>query len=158
VLNALAITAGVNLVLNAGIAWISLRGASSVPLWDVPLVGKTNTGLDTVGTFFFLPLMTTLFCTTAVWAELRAGRLRPFKTGALLDRLPPGRVRRGVVLGALCTAVLSPVAVLVFAVAGVGDMTATQFVLYKAVLCVALGALVTPIIALRAMGDEPSSR
>ena len=36
-------------------------------------------------------------------------------------------------------------------------MSATQFVLYKGVLGVVLGAIVTPLIALRAMGDEPSA-
>jgi hypothetical protein len=97
-----------------------------------------------------------VFSTTAVWAELRAGRLQPLSSPPFVERLPRGRIRRGAFLGAICAAVLSPVAVLVFVVAGIDGMSATQFVLYKAVLCVILGAIVTPVIALTAMADEVS--
>ncbi len=52
------------------------------------------------------------------------------------------------VIGAACTAVLSPLAVI--ALVGVGDMSGTAFVVDKAVLGVTLGAVVTPLIAVRA--------
>ena len=67
-INAVIITAVINLVLNAAIAWFSVRGAHQVRLWGLPLVDKPSTVLDTVGTFFFLPLFTCLMVTTAVWA------------------------------------------------------------------------------------------
>ena len=156
VLNALLITAGINLVLNGAIAWVSLRGAHTVPIWDVPLVGKTSAAPDTIGTFFFLPLFTCVFCSTSVWIELRRGRLRPLTGVTLVDRLPPGRIRRGLLLGAISVVVLSPVTALAFVLAGFHSMSATEFVVYKALLCVVFGAIVTPIIALRAMGDDPS--
>jgi hypothetical protein len=155
-LNALLLSAVINFGINAVIAWISLRGARSVPLWDVPLVGKTSTALDTVGTFFFLPFMTTLFCTTAVWAQVRGGRLAPLSKAPFFDRLPQGRVRRGLVLGGVCVAALSPIALVVFVLARVDTMSAGAFVLYKGVLGVVLGLLVTPVIALCAMADIPS--
>ena len=62
-------------------------------------------------TFFrFLPLITTLLCTTAVWHEVGAGRLAPLDGAALgpLGHLPPGRLRRGLVLGGLSLLILSP--------------------------------------------------
>jgi hypothetical protein len=152
-LNALLATAAINFAINAVIAWISLRGAHTVPLWSVPLVGKTSAALDTFGTFFFLPFMTTLFCTTTVWAQVRSGRLPPLSSFGVFDGLPSGRIRRGLTLGGICVAALSPLALVVFLLARVDTMSARAFVLYKGVLGVALGAVVTPVIALCAMAD-----
>jgi hypothetical protein len=152
-LNALLATAAINFVINAVIAWISLRGAHTVPLWSVPLIGKTSAALDTFGTFFFLPFMTTLFCTTTVWAQVRRGRLAPLSSVAFLERLPSGRIRRGLTLGGITMAALTPLALVVFLLARVDTMSAGAFVLYKGVLGVALGAVVTPVIALCAMAD-----
>lgn len=157
ILNAVLVTAAVNLVLNAGLAWFSLHGADHVPVWSA-LPWRTSAALDTMGTFFFLPLFTCVFCTTSVWLELRRGRLQPLTGVAFVDRLPAGRIRRGALLGAVCAVVLSPVAALTFVIAGVDHMSAAQFVFYKAVLCVVFGAIVTPIIAVRAMGDDVPAR
>lgn len=157
-LNAILVTAVINLVLNAGLAWFSLHGADRIPVWDTPLPWKASAALDTMTTFFFLPLFTCIFCSTSVWLDLRRGRLQPLTGVALVDRLPAGRIRRGLLLGAICAAILSPLAALAFVVAGVDHMSATAFVLYKGVLCVIFGAIVTPFIALRAMGDDQSGR
>jgi hypothetical protein len=157
VVNALGVTAVINLVLNAGIAWASIRGQHNVPVWSPRLLGRASVLSDTVGTLFLLPLITTLLCTTAVWREIGAGRLPPLDGAALgpLGHLPPGRLRRGFVLGALALVVLSPVVVTIAAVADVGALSRGNFILYKALFAVLLGAVVTPLIALGAMGDVP---
>jgi hypothetical protein len=155
-LNAVVLTAGTNIAINAFIAWLSVRNMPTVPLWAVPLLDKPSLITDTVGTFFLLPLTTCLICTTAVRIQLRSGRLRPLglgDVGSLLARLPDGRVRRGAVLGAVCAALLSPVAVAALLLTHAGDLSRAEFVAYKAMLGVALGAAVTPAIALRAMAD-----
>jgi hypothetical protein len=156
VLKALLGTAVINLVANAAIARVSVGGATTVHLWAVPLVDKPSTVTDTVGTFFILPFVTSLSCTRAIWSDVRRGRLSaigPGDLGPWLDRLPPSRLRRSAVLGALCTAALAPLALVVVLVADVGDMSRTSFVVYKAGLGVVLGLIVTPIVALRAMAD-----
>jgi ABC-type enterobactin transport system permease subunit len=156
VLNGLAVTAVINLVANAVIARVSVGDAATVHLWGVPLIDKPSTIIDTVGTFFFLPFVTCLSCGRAIGIERGRGRVSALglgDVGAWLGRLPEARLRRAVVLGAVCTAVLSPVAVVALLASGVGDMSRTSFVAYKAVLGVALGAIVTPLIALRAMAD-----
>jgi len=144
--NALVVTAVINLLVNAG-------------LWSVPLVEKPSTVTDTIGTFFLLPLITCLLITTAVRYEIGAGRLMPLGASAsartFAQSLPATRLRRGVVLGALCTLALGPIAVLVLAAIDFSGLTTGQFVLYKAVLGVALGAVVTPAIAVLAMADGP---
>jgi hypothetical protein len=150
-----------NLVLNAGITWLMVRGRNRVPLWTLPLPGKPNIITDTVGTFFMLPLITCLLVTTAIWHEVRVGRL-PRLTGSprpqsLLTRLPTGRLRRGAALGGLCALVLSPLSALVLVGVDSGGLSTPDFVLYKAVLGVVLGAIVTPVIALCAMADTATA-
>ncbi len=157
-LNALLITAVINLLANAGIAWITVIGQRKIPLWSVPLIDKPSTVTDTVGTLFLLPLITCLLCTTAVWHDLATDRLPPLTgtTGleTLWARLPATRLRRGLVLAVFCTAVLAPVSVLVLVTIDFAGLSAAQFVLYKAVLGIVLGAIVTPVIAVLAMADS----
>jgi hypothetical protein len=49
--------------------------------------------------------------------------------------------------------VFAPPATLLPVVTGLGDLTQGEFIAYKTTFAVALGALVTPVIALRAMAD-----
>jgi len=59
-------------------------------------------------------------------------------------------VARGLVLG--------PVSVLVLAAIDFSGLTRGEFALYKAVLGVVLGAIVTPVIAVCGMADAPERR
>src|SRR4051812_14448982 len=61
-------------------------------------------------------------------------------------------------LGVACVAALAPAAVTILTVTDFGDLSVVDFVLYKAILGVALGALVTPAIALRAMAEDPNGQ
>jgi hypothetical protein len=158
-LNAIAITAVVNVVINSAIAWLSAAGTTRVPLWATPIIGGPSTITDTVGTLFLLPLITNLLVTTAVRRDQRDGRLTPLDNAqsawSVFRALPRGRVRRGAALGACCVAALAPAAVAILIATDSGGLSVADFVLYKAILGVALGALVTPVIALRAMADDP---
>jgi hypothetical protein len=151
----------VNLVLNALIAWLSVRNEDSVPRWAVPLLDKPSTITDTIGTFFILPLLTCLIFTAVARRELRHGRVTPlgwtWSPKSVLRRLPRKTVRRGVALGALTTAALAPPAVALIVILGVDDLSVEEFVTYKAVFGVLLGMLVTPIVALWALSEaEPA--
>ena len=160
VLNALVATAVINLVLNAVLARVSAGNHTTVPLWAVPGIGHPSAGIDTLGTFFFLPFGTCLGITRAVRLARGKGQLRPLPPQALgpwLRRLPAERVARGAVLGAICFVVLAPIAVAFFALDGVSDLSRTSFVVFKVILCVLLGAIISPSIAVAAMA-EPSPR
>jgi hypothetical protein len=159
--NAVIATALINLAINAAIAWLSTVGRHRIPLWVAPLPGKTSTITDTVGTFFMLPFMTCLFCTTTVRQQRRAGRLAALtpteseRTRALLGHLSAVRWRRGLVFGGLSALAFSPPVVLLLVASHLGPISVPDFVLYKASLGVVLGAIVTPVIALQAMADAP---
>jgi hypothetical protein len=95
-----------------------------------------------------------------LWRELRSGSLSPLARpagmlGCALARLPGRRLRRGLVLGALTTLLLGPPVTLLLVGLHVGELSGQAFIVYKVGFAVALGALVTPLIALRAMVDDP---
>lgn len=159
--NAIAITAFVNLVINAGIAWLSAAGLTRVPVWGTPIIGGPSTITDTVGTLFLLPLITTLLVTQAVRRDLRHGRLTPLSHAEsgypILRVLPRDTTRRGIILGAASVAALGPGAVAILIATDSGGLSVANFVLYKASFAIALGALATPVIALHAMTEDPDA-
>jgi Phosphotransferase enzyme family len=127
-------------------------------VWAVPLLGGPSILTDTVATLFTLPLFTCLLSTTAVWQELRTGRLTPLRRLGLagpLGRLPAGRLRRGLVFGAVSTALITPPMVII--TSHLGTLSVGDFVIFKVAFAVGLGAMVTPLIALRAMADSPDA-
>lgn len=155
-LNAVAATAGVNLVVNSVLAWTSTVGQRAVPTVSAPVVG-TSTLVDTLGTLFILPMVTTFAVTWAVRRERRLDRLCRLRIGPrchrLLHRAPVLLPFRAVAFGAVCLSVAGPVATVIVVGSRFGGVSPMVFVLYKAVLGVVLGLAVTPLIALVAMAE-----
>jgi hypothetical protein len=156
VINALIATAAINVVVNAAIAWLSVQGQETVPLWGMPLV-ETSTFWNVVGTLFLLPLITCLLITTTVRRDVRLGSLASLShlrfTYGWLAALPPARLRRGAAFGAIAVASLAPPLILALVVSGSLELTRGQFIAYQVIFATALGVVVTPIIALYAMAD-----
>ncbi len=156
VLNAFLATIAINVIVNAAISWLGVRGQSTVTMWGVPLV-ETSISWNVVGTLFLLPLITCVLTTTAVRRDLRRGTLTSLDwlrtTCRWLRALPLPRGRRGLVLGALVTVLLAPPVILILVLSGFPDLTRDQFVACQTAFAVALGILVTPPIALVAMAD-----
>ena len=136
--------------MNGGIAWLSARGITNVPLRPGHALMRPNLLTDTIGTFILLPYITSLLCTTAIWQQRRRGLL-PSTATASWSR-PSTRSRRGLLLALLCLPLLA-VLIGVLALAAPDGLDRAQFALYKAGLGVALGALVTPVIAIWALTD-----
>ena len=155
--DALLIAAVVNAALSALIAWLSTLGEDEIPLAAVPLIESPSVIIDTVGTFFVLPFLTTLAITTVIWKEMRDGHLTriPHAPGSLAERLPKTRLRRAALIGLLCMLIFGPLSVVVLLLLDYGDLSIGEFVTYKAIFGVLFGALVTPPIAMVAFGDEP---
>jgi hypothetical protein len=156
-INALLVTALINAVLNTGIAWLSAGGRTRIPLWSTPIVGGPSTLTDTAGTLFILPLITTIILSAAVQRELRRGRLDPLRCRGGLETLrlclPPRSVPRGAVLGTICFALLAPPVLALLLATGFGNVSTGAFVGYRAIFGVVYGTLVTPLIAVLAIGS-----
>jgi hypothetical protein len=154
-LNSVLITAFINIAINAVLAAASARGHHVA--WWTRNPFKTNLLYNTLGTLFFLPLLTTVGVSSAVAKERRAGTLAPieapFATRLWSWICVPSPWRRGVRFGAVTLAALAPLdvaAVMLFGREGAGPL---HFVIAQVLLAVLLGAIVTPLIALAAMCD-----
>ena len=143
----------VNLLINGVIALLPFRGAASVPLW-----GQQSIAGDTIGTTFFLPLFTCLIVTRLARGQVHAGRVEAIAGTPLgLQWLPAGLFWRGAVLGLITAIIVAPPALATLAVMGVTEQSFWGFVAFKAIFAAALGAVVTPLIALWAIstGGQP---
>jgi len=142
----------VNFLINGAIAWLMFRTVVSVPLW-----GQQSIAGDTIGTGFFLPFITCLIVTPLTLRQVQSGNLpRPAWSRIdhpLLARLPSGAAKRGALLGAFGALVAAPPVVLAFLVLGVGELGLWRFIAFKAIFAAILAAIVTPLIALAALGD-----
>jgi Mg/Co/Ni transporter MgtE len=142
-----------NLLLNAGIAWLMVRSLEKVPTWgsDMSIVG------DTIGTAFLLPFFTCLIVTRLARGQVRSGRLPPLPwhrtSHAALRRLPARTLPRAALLGLVCVIAFAPVVVWALAALEVNELGVWRFVAFKALFAAALAAVVSPVIALGALGD-----
>ena len=141
----------VNLLLNALIAYLMFRGATTVPLW-----GQQSIAGDTIGTTFFLPLFTCLIVTRLARGQVRAGRIaRLAGTPYGLQWMPARSLWRGALLGVICVILIAPPTLAALSAVGVTQQSFWRFVAFKAGFAAALGFVVTPLIALWAIaGDD----
>jgi hypothetical protein len=153
-LNALLVTAVINVIVNGVIDLVSIAGKGPIPFWGPPLV-DTNTVWTIIGTLFLLPLVTCLLVTTAVRRDQRLGTLPPLTGLGHSESLPDSRLRRGLLFGGVIALFGAPPIILVLAALGVGDLSHAQYTAWHIAFAVVLGALVTPVIALCAMTDRP---
>jgi len=137
----------INLVLNGLIAALMFRGTAAVPLW-----GQQSIAGDTIGTTFFLPLITCLIETPLARRQVRAGRVPPVAGAPLGLRWMPERAfTRGATLGLITAVTIAPPTIAALAALGVTQKGFWGFVAFKAVFAAALAAVVTPLIALWAI-------
>lgn len=156
VVNALGVTAAINVVLNAAIDLLSVANRDTIPMWGPPLV-EPSVFWTLIGTLFLLPLFTSALSTAAIRRDIQRGTLSRLdgltSTHPRLAALPVGRWRRGAAIGGIAVAVLAPPLVLLLVLLGSPDLSSGQFVTYQVAFAVLLGMIVTPPIALAAMAE-----
>jgi len=143
---------GINVVLAGAIGWAMFRGTGTIPLW-----GESSIGGDTLGTSFFLPLISCMIVTPLVRSQVRKGATSAF-TGALASWLRPFQVSvpaRAVALGFVSLALGGGGAVALLSVLRVEAFGFAAFLGWKVLYAGVLGALVSPAIALLALADRP---
>jgi hypothetical protein len=155
--DALLIAALVNATLSALIAWLFTFSEDEIPQAKAPLIGGPSVLVDTVATCFVLPFLTTLLITTVIWGEMRKGHLTKVarSAGSFAGRLPKTRLRRATWIGLICLVIFGPISAAGVLLFDYGDISVGEFVLYKAIIGIVLGAAVTPWIAMAAFGDDP---
>lgn len=159
---ALVMTAVTNLVVNGLLAWLTTIGHAHLDLVGLPLLGAPSLVTDTLGTLVILPVTTSVLCSLGVRGFRRRGLLDQVSLPAAglwrwLDRLPAGDVRAGFVLAGWATLLLGPGACALLVAISSSGTSRGSFVVYKALLGVALGAVITPVVALRAMSRRSVS-
>ena len=156
---ALLMTAVINLVVNGVLAWLTTIGSVRLGLIDLPLLGAPSLVTNTVGTLVILPVTTSVMCSAGVRRFRQRGLIDPVTVDAFgpmrwIDRLPSTDLRAGLVLAAISVGLLAPGCCAVLVGLASGGVTRETFVIYNAVLGVALGAVVTPVVAVRAMAED----
>jgi hypothetical protein len=145
-----------NFPLNWAIAWAMFRGAGTVPMW-----GQQGIAGDTIGTSFILPFLTGLIVTQVARAQVRRGRVPALgwtrRSHPILRWLPAATLKRAITIGAACALTIGPLAVWVLHGLGIGELPLRSFLLFKASYAAALGVLVTPLLALWAIANQPEA-
>jgi hypothetical protein len=158
-LNSVLITAFINIVINASLAAASARGHHVA--WWTSNPFKTNLLYNTLGTLFFLPLLTTVGVNYSVTKERLAGTLTPiqapFATRLWSWICVPSVWLRGLRFGIVTVAVLAPLDIAAVLLLGREGASALHFVMVQVLFAVLLGAVVTPLTALAAMCDQPAA-
>lgn len=155
ILNALLATAVINAVANTAVAFFEARGQDHIKAFSISAL-HPSVITDGLGLLFTLPLITCLLCTAGVRREQLAERIEPMLAVPAPWVTTLARLRvltRAVRLGVVTFLVLGPPLVLALALAAPHGLDHHQFVLYHVGLAVALGAVVTPVIAIAAMAD-----
>lgn len=143
-----------NVPLNGGAAWATFPPVESLPLFAR---GNCVAG-DTIGTSFFLPLVTCLILTPIVRSLLRKRTIAPVPRPDLpawVRFLPSNFVGRGALVGLISAFTIALLTLALLHALGFESMTRSQVALYKAVYTAILGLLVTPLFGYRALADQP---
>lgn len=144
-----------NILCNVFLGWLGNRRMAPVTLF-----GDHAVVIDTVVTSIIASLLVTLFTTSGIHRDLRAGRLVvppdiPAGKG-LLYHLPHSAWRLGLTLGVGIALVLTALTLVVFGLFSVQEISAPWFLVIKGVYTGILGAFVARWVTLRQlMPDRP---
>lgn len=142
-----------NFFLSAVLSWFAFRH-------HVPVTWKGDPGIarDLIGTLFLVPFLVALITNKLARHAAHRHGIAPFYFGrevpAWLRKLPAQRYARAAVLGLLTLVVLGPLLFAAFIGLGIEQMALKHFVVFKAFVGGGLAAVIAPIAALYALGEE----
>jgi hypothetical protein len=149
----------VNAIINGGLGWGLTHTFPNLPVWRIPGVAA-----DIAGTAFGVTFGTCLGMAIQIRRDMRLGKVGPVEASALspgvaalVARFPVGVFKRSVSLGAVSVVFALPVVVGLL-VLGIGSLDRVPFVALKSSFAALQAAMVTPLIALAALGDVSRSR
>ncbi|PTN37000.1 hypothetical protein [Desulfonatronum sp. SC1] len=153
VLKILIPTVIINFFLNAGIGYLTFHRVPIVPLWGNPGVGP-----DTLGTTFFLTLITFLILATIVRWDIASGNVNAWPRARqrlwLVTNWPTGNLAGAFLLGLAYLAVVGPLAIALLHFLGPPAYSFSGAVLVKAVYSALLSVLAVPVIVALALRQQ----
>lgn len=143
----------INLVVNHVIGRLTFGDAANVAVWDA----EAGAAADSVGTCFFLPLITCLIATPIVRRQVRSGsapavpdNLRQPHPCIFQQRL----LLRAMLYGLTGLIVFSGPVVFAYHLSGRDIIPTDTFLVIKPLFAACLGLVVTPLIACAALTER----
>ncbi len=141
VIEQVAVPAALNLVLNAGIAWLLFRAHSRLTLW-----GEAGVGVDLIVTGFLLPFAICLINSRLIRRQVESGKIPPLDSSATpVGLASASSVRRAVVLAGFGVALGSLPMLAIMALAE--PLPVGAFVGLKGIWAGVLAAAISPVVA-----------
>ncbi|WP_196267507.1 hypothetical protein [Pontibacter sp. 172403-2] len=141
-----------NMLLNAGIAWLVLHSLETVPLWGPASIASFMLCSGGLAGFIF-----GYIATRATWFALRSSQALPLhwhlKSQTLIDRLPGGTFNRSFILG-LCGILFTYLTLLLLEVQDRPGLLLHEFMVLICIQAALAGAGVTAMAFYRALGDR----
>ncbi len=120
-----------NILFNPFFSWLTNLQMKDLTLW-----GAHSIVLDTALTAILMPLLVTLFTSSALRRNLEAGHLtvpaERSRESRLLSHLPGGDWALGLTIGALAAIILIPLAIGLFRLSGASEISFLAYVVIKA--------------------------
>jgi len=140
-----------NLVFNALIAWLLLRGGPALG-WG----GPSSFAVDLLATAFLLPLIVALIVIPLQRRKLARGAAAPLAgrcegAYAWVERLPRGTLAAAVVFGLLGLCLFAPLTLLGMLAVGVEQIQPGHYALFKGLWAGLLAAVLAPPMVLCAL-------
>ena len=148
------IPAMINIVVCGVIALTDYRNLDSLPVWGFP----QSIAMDLIGTSFLLPSITCMIATILIRRDVRRLAVEPIdpdtEIPVWLRWLPRSLLLRSVLCGMVGGVFVGiPVATILLTLP-MNGLSLPAFLAAKLTFVAVYGALVTPLIAIRALGDS----
>ena len=142
-----------NVLINGGIAWSLFKGEATIPV----LGNNPSVVFDGALTLFLLGVLLTAIVTPlARRAAVKKPELRPARPRAetaVLKWLPNSFLLRCLSLGAVITAVLLPLFLIIFSVLGVESLSPVEYVIFKGIYTGIVGGVLAIVVVWAALCD-----
>lgn len=144
----------INFAINIVLGWLTFSANPTVSTWAL----DKGAAADSIGTCYFLPAITCLICTSIVRRHVRLGivPLLPIQEAPHWVRWFRGHLLwRATKFGLVGLISLTGPVYAAYCLLAGETIATSQFLLIKVTFAVALGIIVTPLVALVALTDAP---
>jgi len=145
-----------NMLLNAGMAWIILHSQAAVPLW-----GQASIAAFMLCSGALTGLIFGYIATRATWMGLRSSQVLPLhwhlKSQTLIDRLPASTFHRSFILS-LCGILFTYLILLLLEVEDRSGLLLHEFIVLISIQAALSGAGITAMAFYRALSDKTAAK